>query len=62
MLASIIFEIENMRGGHVKKPQSLYFWCFGGIPFLSKSFWMNLTHIFLLQKWKKVVIMSAASD
>ena len=53
MLASIIFEIENMRGGHVKKPQSLYFWCFGGIPFLSNSFWMNLTHIFLLQKWKK---------
>lgn len=62
MLASIVFEIENMMDGHVKSPQSLYFWRFGGIPFLSNSFWMNLTHIFLLQKWKKVVIMDRASD
>ena len=62
MLASIVFEIENMMDGHVKSPQSLYFWRFGGIPFLSNSFWMNLTHIFLLQKWKKVVIMDGASD
>ena len=30
--------------------------------FLCNSFWMNLTHIFLLQKWKNVVIMSVASD
>ena len=62
MLASIVFEIENMMDGHVKSPQSLYFWRFGEIPFLSNSFWMNLTHIFLLQKWKKVVIMDGASD
>ena len=62
MLASIIFEIENMRGDHVKKPQSLYFWCFGGIPFLSNSFGMGFSRIFLLQKWKKVVIMNVASD
>lgn len=30
--------------------------------FLPNSFWMDFTHIFLLQKWKKVVIMSIASD
>lgn len=62
MLASIIFEIENMRGGHVKKPQSLYFWRFGEISFLSDSFEMDFPQNSLLQKWKKVVIMSAASD
>ena len=33
MLASIVFEIENMMDGHVKKPQSLYFWRFGEISF-----------------------------
>ncbi len=30
--------------------------------FLSNSFGMDFFHIFLLQKWKKVVIMSVASD
>lgn len=33
MLASIVFEIENMMDGHVKSPQSLYFWRFGEISF-----------------------------
>lgn len=30
--------------------------------FLSNSFMMAFFHIFLLQKWEKVVIMSVASD
>jgi hypothetical protein len=47
---------------HAKKPQSLYFWRFGEISFLSDSFEMDFPQNSLLQKWKKVVIMSAASD
>ena len=30
--------------------------------FLCNSFLMDFTHIFLLQKWKNVVIMSAVPD
>ena len=58
----VIFSVKIMSNLHVKKPQSLYFWCFGEIPFSVQLFLMDFNHIFLLQKWKNVVIMSVASD
>ena len=53
MLASIILEIEIMRRLHVKKPQSLYLWRFGGISISVQLIWDGFLPHFPIAKMKK---------